>query len=157
MNWGDWLLWGFVSTLLLTTLLSGSQGLGWTRINLPFMLGTLVSPNRDRAELLGFGIHLVNGWFFALLYAAAFESAGRAGWERGAAIGFLHALFVLTIGMRLLPSVHPRMASERHGPAAAKLLEPPGFFALHYGVQTPLWTLAAHVVYGGVFGTFYRV
>ncbi|MBI4348887.1 MAG: hypothetical protein HY553_18765 [Elusimicrobia bacterium] len=157
MNWGDWLLWGFVSTLIMTTLLAAGQGFGWTRMNLPFLLGALVTPDRDRAELLGFGIHLLNGWIFSLLYVAAFESIGDAQWWSGAAIGFLHALFVLTAGMRLLPSLHRRMASERHGPEAARLLEPPGFFGLHYGVQTPLWTIAAHLVYGTTLGAFYRV
>ncbi len=157
MNWGDWILWGFVSTLLMTTLLAASQGLGWTRINIPFMLGTLVTPDRDRAELVGFGLHLVNGWLFSLLYVAAFESLGGAGWWRGAVIGFLHAVFVLTVGMKLLPAVHSRMASERHGASAARLLEPPGFLGLNYGVQTPLWSLAAHLVYGTVLGAYYRV
>ncbi len=28
VNWGGWLFWGFVSTLVLTTLLAGSQALG---------------------------------------------------------------------------------------------------------------------------------
>jgi hypothetical protein len=41
--------WRFVGTVVLTTLLAGSQGLGLTRINLPFMLGTIVTPNRDWA------------------------------------------------------------------------------------------------------------
>jgi hypothetical protein len=34
-------LWGFVGTVILTTLMAGSQGLGLSRINFPFMLGTM--------------------------------------------------------------------------------------------------------------------
>jgi hypothetical protein len=77
------LLWSFVGTLFLTGTMAGSQGLGVTRMNLPFMLGTMLTPNRDRAKLLGFGFHFMNGWLFGFLYAAAFESWRRSGWWRG--------------------------------------------------------------------------
>jgi hypothetical protein len=49
------------------------------------------------------------------------------------------------------------MSSEEHGPTAAKQLEPPGFLALNYGVQTPVSVLAAHVLFGAVLGAFYVV
>ncbi len=52
-------LWGFVGTVILTTLMAGSQGLGFSRINFPYMLGTMFTPNRDRAKLIGFGIHFL--------------------------------------------------------------------------------------------------
>ena len=52
-------LWGFVGTVILTTLMAGSQGLGLSRINFPFMLGTMFTPNRDRAKLIGFGSPLL--------------------------------------------------------------------------------------------------
>jgi hypothetical protein len=53
MNVGSWLLWGFVSTVVLTAILAGSQGLGMTRMNIPYLLGTMFTPNRDRAKLYG--------------------------------------------------------------------------------------------------------
>jgi hypothetical protein len=52
----------------------------------------------------------------------------------------------------LLPGVHPRMASYRAGPASTAVLEPPGLFALNYGIQTPAVAVAAHLVYGAVLG-----
>ena len=115
-----WLLWGFAGTLVLTTLMAASQSLGLTRVSLPYLLGTMLTPSRDRAKPLGFLFHLVNGWIFALIYLAAFHALGRATWWLGAAIGFVHASFVLTVGMRLLPGLHPRMASERQGPTAGR-------------------------------------
>jgi uncharacterized membrane protein YagU involved in acid resistance len=157
MSFGDWALWGFVATVVLTTLMAGSQGLGLTRINLPYLLGTMVTPNRDRAKVVGIAIHLVNGWVFALLYLAAFHAWGAAGGWRGAAIGALHGVFVLAVVMPALPGIHPRMASEHQGPLGLRRLEPPGFLALHYGFQTPVSVLFAHVVYGAILGTFYRV
>ena len=135
--------------------MAGSQGLGYTRMNLPYMLGTMFTPNRDRAKLLGFGIHLLNGWIFSLIYVSAFHAWGEATWWRGALIGFVHASFVLTVGMRFMPGMHLRMASEQQGPTVVRQLEPPGFLALNYGIQTPVSVLIAHVAFGIILGTFY--
>lgn len=156
MSWGSWLLWGFVATLVLTTIMSVSQGMHMTRMSLPYMLGTMFTPNRDRAKLIGFVVHLLNGWWMSRLYVAAFHEWGRATWWLGACIGFVHAAFVLTAGMRILPDLHPRMASEYQGPAVVPILEPPGFLALNYGVRTPVSVLLAHLVFGAVLGAFYR-
>ena len=157
MNWTANLLWGFVATVFLTGLLSGSQGLGLTRMSLPYMLGTMFTPDRDRAKLVGFGVHLLNGWWLAFVYAAAFQSWRRATWWLGAAIGLVHGLFVLLVVMPALPGLHPRMASEQRGPEPTRQLEPPGFLALHYGQRTPVSLLLAHLMYGAILGAFYRV
>jgi hypothetical protein len=150
-------LWGFVGTVVLTGLMSASQRLGLTRMSLPFMLGTMVTPNRDRAQVVGFFVHLLNGWWLALIYAAAFQSWRRATWWLGALIGLVHGLFVLTTIMPLLPGAHPRMASELRGPTPTRQLEPPGFMGLNYGGRTPVTVLLAHLVYGGILGAFYRL
>jgi uncharacterized membrane protein YagU involved in acid resistance len=157
MNWGDWLLWSFVATLALTTVMAGSQGLRLTRMNIPFMLGAMFTPSRDRAKLIGFGVHLLDGWIFSLAYVAAFHAWGRATWWAGAAIGLVQAVFVLTVGMSLIPALHPRMASEQKGPTVTRQLEPPGFLALNYGYQTPLSVVLAHLIYGAILGAFYRM
>lgn len=156
MNWSSWLLWGFVSTIVLTTLMAGSQGFGLTRMNLPYMLGTMFTPNRDRAKFIGFGLHLVNGWLFSLIYVLTFHAWGGATWWRGGLIGFVHASFVLVAGMRLMPGMHPRMASEQQGPTVVRQLEPPGILALNYGLQTPVSVLVAHVAFGMILGAFYQ-
>jgi len=154
---GSWLLWGFVGTIVLTTLMAGSQGVGMTRMNIPYMLGTMFAPGRDRAKVIGFGLHVMNGWIFSLLYILAFQSWSRATWWLGALIGLVHAGFVLTAGMRIVPGMHPRMASEEQGPSVTRQLEPPGFLARNYGIRTPLSVLAAHVVYGAILGGFYHL
>ena len=155
MAWADLALWGFLATVVLTTLLAGSQGLGYTRMSIPFMLGTMFTPDRDRAKLIGFGFHLVNGWWIAAIYAALFHNLGVANGVLGAGAGLAHGLFVLTAVLPLLPGLHPRMASEQRGPTPTRLLEPPGFLALHYGRRTPVIVLLVHVVYGAMLGRFY--
>ncbi len=157
MNGRGIMLWGFVGTVILTTLMAGSQALGLTRMNIPFMLGTMVTPDRDRAKLIGFGMHVANGWLFAGLYAVAFQSWRRATWWLGALVGLVHALFVLIAAMPLLPGMHPRMASEQRGPTPTRQLEPPGVLALNYGKRTPVSVVLAHLVYGAILGAFYRL
>ncbi len=156
MNVKSVLLWGFAATLALTTLSSGSRGLGVSRMDLPFMLGTMVTPNRDRAKAYGFFMHFMNGWILASIYALYFEAWKRATWWLGTGLGFVHALFVLVTLLPFLPAFHPRMVSDYAGPEPTRQLEPPGFLALNYGRGTPLATTIAHLVYGGILGTFYR-
>jgi len=157
VNVGSVLLWGFVASLVVTATMSAGQGLGLSRMSLPFMLGTIFTADRNRAGAIGFLAHLVLGWILACIYALAFESWGRATWWLGAGIGIVHALVVLVAVMPVLPGFHPRMASETRGPESARQLEPPGFMALNYGYQTPLITLLAHIFYGAVLGAFYRM
>lgn len=157
MNFGSVLLWGFVATLVLTAIMQGGQSLGLSRMSLPFMLGTMFTPNRDRAAVIGFLVHLLAGWLFGFLYALAFESWHRVTWWLGAGIGLVHGTVVLLVLMPVLPGFHPRMATEQRGPEPTRELEPPGFLALNYGRGTPLLTLLAHLVYGAIIGAFYRL
>jgi uncharacterized membrane protein YagU involved in acid resistance len=157
MNLPSILLWGFVATIVMSTIMEGSRGIGWSRMSLPFMLGTLFTPNYDRAATIGFVAQFVIGWLLALLYALVFESWHRATWWLGGGIGIVHGTAFLVLIMPLLPSVHPRMATERDGPDPTRALEPPGFLALNYGNRTPLFTMLGHIAYGMILGGFYRM
>ena len=157
MNWGSWLLWGFLANIILTIISSVTQGLGLTRINYPYMLGTIFTPDRDRAKLYGFMVHVGIGWLSSLFYVLIFQSLAAAGWWRGAVIGIAHAFFVLVVVMGIMPGLHPRMASEQHGPEAQNMLEPPGFLALHYGVRTPVAVILSYAAFGAILGTFYHL
>ena len=157
LNLPDALLWGFVATLVLSTMLTAAWGLGFSRMSVTFLLGTMFTADRQRAKLYGLLFHMANGWAFAFLYVAAFESLRQATWWLGALIGVIHALFVLGVAMPLMPSMHPRMASVVQGPTAVRRLQPPGFMALHYGRRTPEVTILAHAVYGAILGAFYHL
>lgn len=148
----DWLLAGLVGTTLLTAVLVGFQLMGRTRLDLPLLLGTFVCPDPDRARAVGFFIHLGVGLAFALVHFAGFEAVGHAGPLLGMVYGLVHAAVALTVLVPLLPGLHPRLASERAGPATTAMLEPPGLLALNYGWSTPLVAFAAHALYGAVLG-----
>ena len=156
MSWDSWLVWGFASTAVLTTVMAGAQGFGMTRMSLPYLLGTMFTRDRDRAKLVGIGVHLLNGWVFSLVYVLAFHAWDGAAWWKGALIGLVHSLFVLVVVMPALPAMHPAMASERRGPTVVRQLEPPGFLGLHYGIQTPVTVVLAHIVFGIILGVFYE-
>lgn len=149
--------WGALATAVLTLLMTTSQGLGWSRISLPYMIGTAFSARRGRAMAIGSALHFAAGLAFAVVYAAAFHGWGRSGPVVGAGLGLFHGIFVLVVGMEVFPAVHPRMATRHHGPTPTRQLEPPGFMALNYGWATPVSTLLAHVAYGAVLGACYHV
>jgi len=157
MNWLQWLVWGFSGTVILTSILAASQGFGMTRMNIPYLLGTIFTPSRDKAKLIGFLLHFANGWIFALVYVAMFHAFGLATWWFGALIGIIQAIFVLTVLLPIMPALHPRMANEQYGPTVVRQLEPPGFLGLHYGIRTPISILIAHAIFGVILGAFYVV
>ena len=157
MNWTSSLLAGFVGTVLLTTLEAGAQQLHLSRMSIPYLLGAAFTKGRDRAKVIGFFTHLLNGQLFALLYVAIFRATGEATALRGAIIGLVHAVVVLLVVVPLLPAIHPRMASLHQGPTELRQIEPPGPMALHYGVTTPLSVVIAHIVFGLAVGGLYRM
>ena len=157
LNWGSWILSGFIATLALSTLLSTSQGLGLTRMNVPYLLGTIITPEREKARVYGFLAHFANGWLFSFFYAYVFQVRHLANWWFGLLLGLAHALFMLTVVSSLLPSLHPRMATEQKGPSSRRQLEPPGFLALNYGYRTPLSVFVAHAAFGAIIGALYRL
>ena len=155
MNLSSILLWGFAATVVLTTLTIAGQSLGLTRIDIPFIVGTMVTPDRDRAKVIGYALHLFNGWIFAIVYALFFENLHAATWWFGALIGSVQGVVVVVVVLPLLPGVHPRMVSDFRGPEPTRLLEPPGYLATNYGRFTPLITILAHTIYGIILGLFY--
>ncbi len=146
---------GFVGTVILTSAMRAATAFKLTRIDLPFLLGTLFSADRRKAKAIGYLLHFSFGLLFSLIYYAVFTAINHAGFLLGGLFGAVHALFSGTalVGI-LLPAVHPRMANDLTAAQASPLLEPPGFMLLNYGRQTPLVAVAAHIIYGAVVGGF---
>lgn len=154
MIWGA-IVGGFLGTVVLTTILRGASELGWTRMDLPFLLGTAVTSDRIRAKVVGYALHFVFGLLFALAYYTVFLVLDRSGVLLGGVLGLIHALFAGTALVSiLLPAVHPRMGTGLDAAGSAPLLEPPGFMLINYGRQTPLVTTVSHIVYGAIVGGF---
>ena len=152
--WGA-LAGGFVGTIVLTSGLRLAQELGWTRMDIPLLLGTVFTDDRDRATVIGVAVHFLNWLLFALGYYAIFRAVDQAGWAFGAALGVVHAALAggLLVTL-LLPAVHPRMGTPWSDAEETPLLEAPGFMLMNYGRRTALWTLLGHVAYGAIVGGF---
>lgn len=155
MNIPSITLWGFAATVVLTTMIIAGQSFGLTRIDMPFILGTMFTPDRDRAKVIGYLVHVMNGWLLALIYALFFESVHLATWWFGALIGVVQGIVVVSVVLPLLPGIHPRMVSDFRGPEPTRLLEPPGAFCTNYGRITPLIIVMAQATYGVILGAFY--
>ena len=69
----------------LTAVMIAAQLAGLTRLDLPLVLGTIVTEDPDRARVAGFVIHLAVGQVFALGYAAGVRALDRATWWLGGA------------------------------------------------------------------------
>jgi len=65
MDWPGWALFGLLATGALTAVMIAAQMAGFTRLDLPLVLGTLVTADPDRARAAGFFIHLAAGQGFA--------------------------------------------------------------------------------------------
>lgn len=152
MDWAGWALFGVVATAVLTAVMIVAQLVGWTRLDIPLLLGTMTTEDPDRARVVGFFMHLGIGQGFALGYAAGFALLDTATWWLGALFGVVHVGLALTVLVPLLPGIHPHMASERAGPASTATLEPPGLLGLNYGAQTPAVAIVSHLAFGIALG-----
>jgi len=156
--WTSALAGGFLGTLVLTTIVHGAAEAGFTRMDLPFLLGTTVTENRRRARALGYIFHFALGVAFALLYGLFFSAIGWSSWWLCALLGILHALFTGTVLINvLLPVIHPRIGTPETAAHEIALIEPPGFLMFNYGRNSFLISLAAHVAYGAIVGWVVRV
>jgi uncharacterized membrane protein YagU involved in acid resistance len=135
----------------------GKSGLWHDSNEYPLLAGDNLHAQSGQGEVHRLFLHFINGWIFSLIYVAAFQALQVATWWFGATIDFVHGVFVLTMALPVLPSLHPRTANEQYGPTVVRQLEPPGFLGLHYGIRTPLTVLVAHVIFGIILGTFYVV
>jgi len=155
---GSALAGGFLGTLALTTIVRVAAEIGFTRLDLAFVLGTIVTRNRRRALAIGYVFHLGLGIVFAFAYGAVFELIGTGSWWLGALLGVVHAVFMATVVLNvLLPVVHPLMGTPETAANEFALIEPPGFLMLNYGRNTFLVTLASHMVFGAIVGWAIRV
>jgi hypothetical protein len=158
MNVWSALVGGFAGTLVLTTVERAAGELHLTRMDLPFLLGTVVTDNRRRAKFYGYIFHFIIGLIFAMAYGAFFAAIGRSSVLLGAILGVIQALFNGTVLVTLLlPIAHPRIGTPDTAANEIALIEPPGFLLVNYGRSSFLITLAAHIAYGAIVAWAIRI
>lgn len=153
----EMIIWGAIATAAMTGLMQGAQGLGLSRLSIPFMVGAMFSGDRRIATIVGFAVYFIGGWIFAFVYFLILASLDLLNWWAGGLVGLLHGLLLLVAALPLFPLIHPRMTSDFDAPVARPVLEPPGFLGLHYGGGTPATMLLAQGVYGILIGGLHQV
>lgn len=153
----EMIIWGAIATAAMTGLMQGAQGLGLSRLSIPFMVGAIFSGDRRIATVVGFAVYFIGGWIFAFVYFLILASLDLLNWWAGGLVGLLHGLLLLVAALPLFPLIHPRMTSDFDAPVARPVLEPPGFLGLHYGGGTPATMLLAQGVYGVLIGGLHQV
>lgn len=149
VNRGSGLLLGLVAALVMTLIMVILRAAEFSDLNLEMMNGALLTGSVGVLTwLTGFAMHLVAGGGFALIYAAAFEAWGGAGWARGVLLALPHTLLSGTL-MGVLPLIHPAIQHEA--------LRSPGFLGAGFGGATVAVLVALHVVFGIIVGGGYRV
>jgi uncharacterized membrane protein YagU involved in acid resistance len=94
---------------------------------------------------------------FSLIYVAAFHAFGRATSWFGALVGFVQAIFVLTMLMPILPAMHPRMANEQYGPTSYASWNRRVFSDCIMECELQSRSFVAHMIFGGILGAFYTI
>jgi hypothetical protein len=152
--WGA-LAGGAVGSVVLASGLRLAQEAGWTRMDIPFLLGTIFTENRRAAAVIGYALNVTIGVGFGLLYGAVFAATGLATWWFGMLLGLVHAAFTGgALCNLILPAVHPRMGTPWTDARETPLLEPPGFLLANYGRSTVLIHFVLHLAFGAIVGAF---
>ena len=135
-------IWGATVLSLLGVLL---RGFGLP-MKLELLMGSMFTHSTSPGTwLLGFVIHLAVGAVLALVYAAVFESIGRASAGLGAACGLVHAS-IAGLALALVPPLHPLVP---------EVIPSPGPLMINLGEAGVLAFVALHIVYGTIVGWMY--
>ena len=148
-NIGRALLGGVVGTAAFTVLAYAGPLMGFPRMDIATMLGTMIVSDPAGAFWPGMAMHFMIGLILALGYAALFASwLPGAPWLRGAIYGLVPWAMAMVVVMPMMAVVHPLVV--------AGMMPAPGFFLLGMGtVMAPLGSLIGHLVYGAVVGAIY--
>jgi hypothetical protein len=128
-------------------------GVGMTRMNFLYMLGSMVAPKSSRgtAYVIGFVVHMMMSAVFGLVHAGLLTAIGvstvgsAAAWDL--LIGAVHGVLVLIALPTMLAMAHPLVRTGD--------LERPGVAMVGYGSMTPAGSLMAHIAFGVITGAIY--
>ncbi len=139
---------GITGAVVMTVLMFLGRAFGLTALNLEMALGSMLTQTLGAATwILGFGMHLIAGGVFALVYAWGFENISHhSGAGTGTWYGVIHTLISGIVVLGLMPAVHPLIP---------EVLAAPGMFAINYGALTATAFIALHLIYGAVVGSMY--
>ncbi len=155
MEFSVWqpLVAGFVGTVAMVAMTAMGKAMGMTKMDMPLMLGGMLTGDEGRARSVGQVIHFFNGTvIFGLIYAVVLSAIPGAAWWTAAWLGLIHGLVAVVV-LPMMGAMHPRVAVE--GAPDALPMVTPGFGGRNFGAGTPMGLVVGHVAYGVVFGVVY--
>jgi hypothetical protein len=141
---------GLVGGIVMIVLLYGGIMMmpGQMRMNLLYMLGSMMGMRGGSAYIVGLGMHLMASIAFGIIHAAIFAAGdiedGVLLW--GAVFGLGHAVITGTM-LTMMPVMHAEIQAGR--------LEAPGAFGISLGQPTAMGFVVLHVIFGAVVGVIY--
>jgi len=144
---------GLVGGLAFLSVVYLGLGVGMTRMDLLYTLGSMMAPRASRgsARAVGLVVHMMLSAAFGLIHAGILTAIGVTSVGQAAAwdllIGAVHGTIVLFALPMMLTVAHPLVRGGQ--------LERPGIALVGYGQMTPMGSLGAHVAFGLVTGALY--
>ncbi len=118
-------------------------------IDLEMILGTIFGGMPSPGMWwIGFGIHVIVGMIFGIIYAFFFElGTRRTGWAAGLKIGVLHT-FIAGFLYGLFPVISP---------VIPYYLPAPGYFMAHDGFPYIIAFIGMYMLFGIIMGLTYKI
>lgn len=144
---------GLLGGLVFLMVVYMGLGVGMTRMNFLYILGTMMAPQASErtAYTVGFAAHMMASAGFGLAHAGLLHAIGvssvgqAAGWDL--LVGAVHGMVILAVMPMMLNTMHVLVRQGR--------ITHPGVALVGFGTMTPMGSLMAHVVFGLVVGTVY--
>lgn len=145
---------GFVGTLAMTAVMMAGRAMGMTSMDMPLMIGGMMSDDEGKARRLGMTIHvlMMGTVVFGVLYGFLFAAFDSDAALTGLSIGVVHGLIFGLMVLPMMPAIHPRMKAS----ASGFQLDAPGVLGVGYGKGTAVGIVMAHAVYGLVVALVFK-
>jgi len=118
-------------------------------MNILYLLGSMMTPARGPAYVMGAMMHLGMGIVFALIHTGIYQAldlaSNLAAW--GILFGFVHWI-VVGMGLGMMRVMHPLVKKGE--------LQDPGAFATGYPPMTVMGFLMLHLLFGLLVDVFYE-
>ena len=116
MNIINAILAGLAGTLVMTILMYMAPAMGLPKMDIINMLGTMFTPDRNAARVLGVLVHFMMGALFAVIYVLVWSlGVGGPTWFWGLVFGAVHGV-IATVTMPAMTKMHPRPPQMDGGP-----------------------------------------
>lgn len=113
------ILAGLIGTVIFTIILYAAPTMGFPKMDIIGMIGTMAAEPGGAARAVGVIGHLIMGIVFAIIYALIWAAGvGSVTWVWGLVFGLVHGLGVALVGMPMMVSIHPRSPEREGGPKA---------------------------------------